>query len=285
MSPGRTSTGPVRAGPAGTDPASPAPPPALRLSDVGVVRDRRPLLAGVNWAVQPGERWVVLGPNGAGKSTLLRVAALYLHPTEGTVEVLGRRLGRVDVRRMRHRVGYASAMLSDRIRPTINALDAVMTARHGALEPWWHSYDDTDRQRAADLLERMGCGHLGGQQFGLLSSGERQRVQIARTLMTEPGLVLLDEPTAALDLTGREELVRSLDALSADPTTPPTVLVTHHVEEIPAGFDHVLLLREGRVVAAGPIDEVLTAERLSACFSMDLELEHHRGRWWAHATG
>jgi len=259
--------------------------PALRLSGVGVVRDRRPLLAGVNWTVQPGERWVVLGPNGAGKSTLLRVAALYLHPTEGTVEVLGRRLGRVDVRRMRHRVGYASAMLSDRIRPTISASDAVMTARHGALEPWWHSYSDADRQRAADLLERLGCGHLGGRQFGLLSSGERQRVQIARTLMTEPGLVLLDEPTAALDLAGREELVRSLDALGADPATPPTVLVTHHVEEIPAGFDHVLLLREGRAVAAGPINEVLTAERLSACFSMELELEHHRGRWWAHAAG
>ena len=259
--------------------------PALRLSDVGVVRDRRPLLVGVNWTVNQGERWVVLGPNGAGKSTLLRVAALYLHPTLGAVEVLGRRLGRVDVRRMRHRVGYASAMLSDRIRPTISALDAVMTARHGALEPWWHSYDDADRRRAAELLERMGCSHLAGQQFGLLSSGERQRVQIARTLMTEPGLVLLDEPTAALDLTGREELVRTLDALSADPATPPTVLVTHHVEEIPAGFDHALLLREGQVVAAGPIGEVLTAQRLSDCFSMQLELEHHRGRWWAHAAG
>ena len=264
---------------------SSAPAPALRLQDVGVVRDRRPLLAGVSWAVRQGERWVVLGPNGAGKSTLLRVAALYLHPTEGTVEVLGRRLGRVDVRRMRHRVGYASAMLSDRIRPTLSALDAVMTARHGALEPWWHSYDDADRRRATGLLDRMGCGHLAGQQFGLLSSGERQRVQIARTLMTEPGLVLLDEPTAALDLSGREELVRTLDALSADPATPPTVLVTHHVEEIPAGFDHVLLLRAGRVVGAGPIGEILTAERLSACFGMDLELEHHRGRWWAHATG
>ncbi|MCY3560974.1 MAG: ATP-binding cassette domain-containing protein [bacterium] len=258
--------------------------PALRLSGVGVVRDRRPLLTGVNWTVQPGERWVVLGPNGAGKSTLLRVASLYLHPTEGTVEVLGRRLGRVDVRRMRHRVGYASAMLSDRIRSTISALDAVVTARHGALEPWWHSYSDADRQRAADLLERMGCGHLAAQQFGLLSSGERQRVQIARTLMTSPGLVLLDEPTAALDLAGREELVRSLDALSADPTTPPTVLVTHHVEEIPAGFDHALLLRGGRVVGAGPIEEVLTAACLSACFSMELELEHRRGRWWAHAA-
>ena len=260
-------------------------PPALRLSDVAVVRDRRPLLAGVNWTVQAGERWVVLGPNGAGKSTLLRVAALYLHPTEGIVEVLGRRLGRVDVRRMRHRVGYASAMLSDRIRPTISALDAVMTARHGALEPWWHNYDDSDRRRAAELLERMGCSQLAGQHFGLLSSGERQRVQIARTLMTEPGLVLLDEPTAALDLAGREELVRSLDALSADPATPPTVLVTHHVEEIPAGFDHALLLRAGRVVAAGPIEDVLTAERLSDCFAMQLDLEHHHGRWWAHAAG
>ena len=257
---------------------------ALRLIGVGVVRDRRPLLADVNWTVSPGERWVVLGPNGAGKSTLLRVAALYLHPTEGTVEVLGRRLGRVDVRRMRHQVGYASAMLSDRIRPTISALDAVMTARHGALEPWWHSYDDADRRRAADLLELMGCGRLGKQQFGLLSSGERQRVQIARTLMTDPGLVLLDEPTAALDLAGREELVRTLDALSADPSTPPTVLVTHHVEEIPTGFNHVLMLREGRVIAAGPIGEVLTAEYLSACFAMALELEHHRNRWWAHAA-
>jgi iron complex transport system ATP-binding protein len=258
---------------------------ALRLTGVGVVRDRRELLAGVNWTVGPGQRWVVLGPNGAGKSTLMRVAALYLHPTQGTVEVLGRRLGRVDVRRMRHRVGYASAMLSDRIRPTITALDAVMTARHGALEPWWHSYDDADRLRAADLLELMGCGHLGEQQFGLLSSGERQRVQIARTLMTNPGLVLLDEPTAALDLAGREELVRTLDALSADPATPPTVLVTHHVEEIPAGFDHVMLLRGGRVVAAGATGDVLTADHLSDCFGLRLDLEHRRGRWWAHAAG
>ncbi len=258
--------------------------PALRLTDVSVVRDRRPLLADVTWSVEPGQRWVVLGPNGAGKSTLMRVAALYLHPTHGTVEVLGRRLGRVDVRRMRHRVGYASATLSDRIRPTISALDAVMTAQHGALEPWWHTYSDADRQRAADLLERMGCGSLAEQPFGLLSSGERQRVQIARTLMTEPDLVLLDEPTAALDLAGREELVRTLDALSADPSTPPTVLVTHHVEEIPTGFDHVVLLREGRVIAAGPIDEILTADHLSACFAMALDLEHHRGRWWAHAA-
>ena len=257
---------------------------ALRLTDVGVLRDRRWLLADVTWSVESGQRWVVLGPNGAGKSTLLRVAALYLHPTQGTVEVLGRRLGRVDVRRMRHRVGYASAALSDRIRPTMSALEAVMTARHGALEPWWHTYSDADRQQAADLLARLGCGQLREQPFGLLSSGERQRVQIARTLMTEPGLVLLDEPTAALDLAGREELVRTLDALSADPSTPPTVLVTHHVEEIPKGFDHVLLLREGRVIAAGPIGEILTAEHLSACFAMALDLEHHRGRWWAHAA-
>ena len=267
-----------------TDPPVGSTGPALRLSGVSVVRDRRRLLDSVNWTVEAGRRWVVLGPNGAGKSTLMRVASLYLHPTEGTVEVLGRRLGRVDVRRMRHRVGYASAMLSDRIRPTISALEAVMTARHGALEPWWHSYDDDDRARAGGLLERMGCGHLAEQQFGLLSSGERQRVQIARTLMTDPGLVLLDEPTAALDLRGREELVRALEALSADATTPPTVLVTHRVEEIPAGFDHALLLRDGQVLTAGPIEQVLTAEHLSDCFSINLELEHHRGRWWAHAA-
>ncbi len=256
---------------------------ALRLRGVSVVRDGRRLLDSVDWNVEGGQRWVVLGPNGAGKSTLMRVAALYLHPSEGDVEVLGRRLGRVDVRRMRHLVGYAAAFLSDGLRPSISAVDVVVTALHGALEPWWHDYSSDEREKAYTLLERLGVGHLADQPFGSLSSGERQRVQIARTLMTDPALLLLDEPTAALDLAGRESLIRTLDDLSKDPSTPPTVLVTHHTEEIPSGFEHVLLLREGKVIAAGGADEVLTSENLSRCFDLALELEHRRGRWWAFA--
>ncbi len=257
--------------------------PALRLREVSVVRDGRRLLDGINWSVLAGQRWVVLGPNGAGKSTLMRVAALYLHPSEGEVEVLGRRLGRVDVRRMRHLVGYAAAFLSDGLRPSISAVDVVVTAVHGALEPWWHEYSDAEREKACSLLNRLGVVHLADHPFGSLSSGERQRVQIARTLMTDPALLLLDEPTAALDLAGRESLIRTLDDLSKDPSTPPTVLVTHHTEEIPSGFEHVLLLREGKAIAAGGADEVLTNENLSQCFDLELELEHRRGRWWAFA--
>ena len=257
--------------------------PALRLRGVSVVRDGRRLLDGINWSVLAGQRWVVLGPNGAGKSTLMRVAALYLHPSEGEVEVLGRRLGRVDVRRMRHLVGYAAAFLSDGLRPSISAVDVVVTAVHGALEPWWHEYSDAEREKACSLLNRLGVVHLADHPFGSLSSGERQRVQIARTLMTDPALLLLDEPTAALDLAGRESLIRTLDDLSKDPSTPPTVLVTHHTEEIPSGFEHVLLLREGKAIAAGGADEVLTNENLSQCFDLELELEHRRGRWWAFA--
>ena len=257
--------------------------PALRLRGVSVVRDGRYLLYNVDWSVLAGQHWVVLGPNGAGKSTLMRVAALYLHPSEGEVEVLGRRLGRVDVRRMRHLVGYAAAFLSDGLRPNIRAVDVVVTAIHGALEPWWHDYSDAEREKAHSLLERVGVGPLAEHPFGSLSSGERQRVQIARTLMTDPSLLLLDEPTAALDLAGRESLIRTLEDLSQDPSTPPSVLVTHHTEEIPSGFKHVLLLREGKAIATGEANEVLTSENLSRCFDLELELEHRRGRWWAFA--
>ncbi len=257
---------------------------ALALRGVSVVREGRYLLQDVDWRVLAGQRWAILGPNGAGKSTLLKVASLYLHPTSGEVEVLGRRLGRVDVRRMRHLVGYAAAALSDRMRPSITAEDVVMTAIHGALEPWWHDYGEGDRSKARALLGRVGVDHLAGHSFGSLSSGERQRVQIARTLMSDPALLLLDEPTAALDLAGRESLIRTLDDLCEDPSTPPTVLVTHHTEEIPKGFDHVMLLREGRVVSAGGISEVLTSTNLSTCFGLALSLERRRGRWWAYAA-
>jgi iron complex transport system ATP-binding protein len=259
---------------------------ALDLHGITKVVDERPILRGVDWCIRPGQRWVVLGRNGCGKTTLMRIASLYLHPTSGSVTVLGETLGRCDVRRLRERIGFSSASFADMLRPALSAGEIVMTAKHAALEPWWHQYDDADRRRAADLLDRVGVGHFVDRQFGTLSSGERQRVLLARTLMNDPGLVLLDEPTAGLDLGGREELVASLDALAADPTTPPIAMVTHHVEEIPTSFTHVLLLRDGAALASGPIDEVLTADALSVCFDLPVHLERRAGRFTAyHRSG
>lgn len=259
-------------------------PPALSLGGVRVDLGGRTVLEGVDWAVEPGQRWVVLGPNGSGKTTLLRVAGLWLHPSRGQVEVLGGRLGKIDVRRHRHRIGFVSAAMADLLRPTIPALDAVMAAANGALETWWHHYDEADRDRALAVLARTGAAPVAGQAFGTLSSGERQRVLLARALLTDPGLLLLDEPMAGLDLGGREALVQTLAELAADPDTPPTVLVTHHVEEVPPGFTHGLLLAGGRMVAAGPLDEVLTAERLSSTFGLDLHLGRDGERWWSRAS-
>lgn len=256
---------------------------ALRMTGVGFTRDKRPILSNVDWEVACDQRWVVLGANGSGKTSLLRIAALYEHPTTGTVEVLGHRLGKVDVRRLRHQVGFVSPALAQMLRPHLKAVDVVMTARHGALEPWWHDYTDADRQRAVRLLEQVGATGLGDRTIATLSSGERQRVQIARSLMTDPGLVLLDEPASTLDLGGREMLVTDLARLAADPSAPPLVMVTHRTEEIPAGFTHGLLLRGGQVLAQGPLEDVLTSESLSACFGLALELEHRNGRWHAQA--
>jgi iron complex transport system ATP-binding protein len=256
---------------------------ALQFRGAAVVRSQRAILDDVDWEVQPDERWVVLGRNGSGKTTLLRLASCYLHPTAGTVDVLGARLGRVDVRALRARIGLTSAALADQLRPTLDALAVVMTARYAALEPWWHQYTDADRARATALLARLGVGSLADREFGTLSSGERQRVLLARTLMIDPGIVLLDEPNAGLDLAGREELVAALTALAADPASPPIVLVTHHVDEIPPGFTHLLLLREGRVLAAGPLAETLTSDTLSRTFGIELCLERRNGRFSAYA--
>lgn len=241
------------------------------------------MLSGIDWHVAAGERWVVLGRNGSGKTTLIRVASLYLHPSAGTVHVLGEQLGHTDVRKLRQRIGVTSQAFTDLLRPDLTALDIVVTGKHAALEPWWHTYSDDDRAQAHDQLGRLGVAHLAGQRFGTLSTGERQRVQLARTLMGEPGLILLDEPAAGLDLTSREDLVIRLGALARDVTLAPIVLVTHHTEEIPDAFTHVLLLAEGRIVDSGPITRVLTAEALSACFGLELRLERRDGRWlsWA----
>lgn len=248
-------------------------PIALALRSVSFVRDGRTILAPLDWTVRADERWLVLGANGSGKTTLVRIASLYEHPSGGTVEVLGERLGRTDVRVLRRRIGLASAALTEQFRRELPALDIVMTARYAALEPWWHEYTEHDRQRALLCLERMGVGPFAHRPIGTLSSGEQQRVLLARSLMNEPGIVLLDEPSARLDLGGREQLVAALGELVNDLSAPPLVLVTHHVDEVPLGMTHVLLLRDGHVVAAGPLSEALTADTLSECFGLALVLE------------
>jgi iron complex transport system ATP-binding protein len=255
--------------------------PVLVLRGVGFVRDGGTILRDIDWEVAGGERWVVLGANGSGKTTLVRIASMWEHPSTGTVEVLGGVLGRVDVRTHRTRVAVVSAAVAHLLRPQLTAAEIVVTARNGALEPWWHAYDDADREDALAHLARLDAGHLAGRTFGTLSSGERQRVLLARALSVEPGLVLLDEPFAGLDLGAREDLIERLAALAADPASPPLVLVTHHVDEIPPGFTHALLLGDGGVVARGPLEEVLTAERLSAAYGRPLLLERRHDRWWS----
>ncbi|WP_169949843.1 ABC transporter ATP-binding protein [Microbispora sp. H11081] len=254
----------------------------LQLQDVTVRRDGAALLRGIDWSVREDERWVVIGPNGAGKTTLLQVAASLLFPSDGSVEILGERLGQTDVFELRPRIGLASAALSERIPPDEKVIDLVLTASYAILGRWTEEYDSHDVTRAVELIDQLGCAHLIRRRFGTLSEGERKRVQIARALMPDPELLLLDEPAAGLDVAGREDLVRRLGALARDPKSPTMVLVTHHVEEIPAGFTHVLLLRHGSVVAQGPIDSVMTPENLSATFGVPLHLDRgQEGRWYA----
>ncbi len=253
--------------------------PVLQLDKVSVRRDNTLLLNRLSWKVEPAQHWIILGPNGSGKSTLIQLAALQLHPSSGSVQILGKRLGRVDIRPLRRQIGYSSAALADSLRPTIAAADVVMTALHGALEPWWHAYSDLDRNRARELLNQVGCGNRADHTFGTLSSGERQRVLLARTLMTDPDILLLDEPTAALDLGHREELITTLAELAIDLSTPPMVLVTHHLEEIPPGFTHCLILTQGTVAASGPLEDVLTDEILTENYGMNLQVEYSNGRW------
>jgi iron complex transport system ATP-binding protein len=248
---------------------------------VGLTRAGRHLLDGIDLVVDGQHRWVVLGANGSGKTSLLAIAALRLHPSRGDVDVLGHRLGRTDVRRLRRLVGFASAALADVLRPELVARDVVMTAKHGALEPWWHTWTQADRDEAHHCLERLGLQALADRPLGTLSSGERQRVLVARTLMGDPALVLLDEPSAGLDLGARERLVADLARLARDPATAPVVLVTHHLEEIPAGFTHGLVLRDGRAVASGLLADVLTGPVLSQAFGLPLEVHHRAGRWSA----
>lgn len=244
-----------------------------------------PILQGIDWTVAPSDRWVIIGANGSGKTSLLRLAGAQSRPWAGTMDVLGLRLGRTDMRELRKRIGVASAAVADQLRPGLTAHDAVVTARHGALEPWWHEYDDAAHRRADELLDAMGCTTFRGRALDTLSQGERQRVLLARALMPHPGLLLLDEPAAGLDLPGREALVARIAGLAIDPAAPPMVLVTHHVEEIPAGMTHALLLRGGRVVDQGPVERTIADDALSETFGLPVKVERRDGRWAAWAAG
>ena len=255
----------------------------LALAGVSVVRGSTTLLDDVTWEVEEGERWVVLGANGAGKTTLLQVAAGRLHPSSGVAGILGEVLGTVDVFELRPRIGLASASLAERIPLREVVHNVVVTASYGVVGRWREEYHHLDHARAAELLDAMGVEHLADRSFGTLSEGERKRVQIARALMTDPELMLLDEPAAGLDLGGREDLVGRLGELAADLTAPAMVLVTHHVEEIPPAFTDALLLRGGRVVAAGPLELTLTDDNLTETFGLPLHVEQRGDRWTAWA--
>jgi len=253
----------------------------LDLDGVTIMRGGNALLDNVTWEVEEGERWVVLGPNGAGKTTLLQVAAARMHPTAGTVEVLGEKLGGTDVFELRPRIGLSSAVLAERIPAEELVRDVVLTAAYAISGRWREQYDTLDHGRAGDLLAAFGVEHLAERTFGTLSEGERKRVQLARSLMSDPELVLLDEPAAGLDLGSRETLVRDLAELAGDKRSPVLVLVTHHVEEIPPGFTHVLMLRSGQVVSAGPIEATLTDENLTTTFGVPLKVQQRAQRWSA----
>jgi len=257
----------------------------LEMADVSVVRAGAKLLDGINWTVAESDRWIVLGPNGAGKTTLLQVAAALLHPTSGVAGVLGEVLGTTNVFELRPRIGLTSAALADRLPGDEPVADVVVTASYAVLGRWREHYEGYDEQRAGALLDQLGVTGLAERRFGTLSEGERKRVQIARALMTDPELLLLDEPAAGLDLGGREDLVQRLGELARDQISPAIVLVTHHVEEIPDGFTHVLMLRAGAVVAAGPIETTLTGPNLSTTFGLPLALRRDGRRWTAYGSG
>jgi iron complex transport system ATP-binding protein len=258
--------------------------PAVELKNVSKTLDGTEILRSIDWSIETDEHWVVVGPNGGGKSTLLRVAGLAEHPTSGSVRVLGVELGRADIRSLRSRVGISSAGLVDQLRGSLTAEEVVRCGRFGALEPWWHTYTESDTDRALGLLGSVGLTGFGGHTLATLSSGERQRALLARTLMNDPSLVLLDEPTAGLDFVGREQLIRSLDELAVRDDGPATVLVTHHLEDVPGSTTHLLAIGGGSIVAAGPIDEVLDEALLGDLFGVPVALTRHGRRWSARAS-
>jgi iron complex transport system ATP-binding protein len=255
----------------------------LQLSDISVRRGDRVILGPLNWQVLEGQRWVILGPNGAGKTTLLQICSSLIHPTTGEIHILGEKLGRVDVFELRTRIGLTSSALVEQFSPDELVMDVVLTAAYAMLGRWQEKYDLWDESRAMALLTALGVRELGERLFGSLSEGEKKRVQIARALMADPELLLLDEPASSLDLGGREDLLRRIESLSRDPLAPATVIVTHHIEEIPVGTTHALLLRDGVAVAQGEVASVITDQNLTQAYGLAITVQTEGGRFFARA--
>jgi iron complex transport system ATP-binding protein len=253
----------------------------LRCEGVYLRRGDNEILRNLHWVVNDEDRWVILGPNGAGKTSLLSIVAAQVHPSDGNAWVLGQRMGETDTQELRIRVGLSSAALADRIPDAETVRNVVMTAAHGVTGRWREHYEDVDESRANDLLAAFGMLDFADREFWTLSEGERKRAQIARALMADPEVLLLDEPSAGLDFGGREELLGALTELAADRRSPAMVMVTHHVEEIPVGFTHAMLMRDGQMVAAGPLHETLTSQNLSETYGMPVDLSHEGGRFSA----
>ncbi|MEO8093455.1 MAG: ABC transporter ATP-binding protein [Pseudolysinimonas sp.] len=257
----------------------------LEFSNVSVVRDRNRILDSLNWTVDADQRWVVLGPNGAGKTTLLQVASATIHPTSGTATLLAESLGKTDVFELRPRIGFTSTALARKIPGNETVLDVVMTAAYSVTGRWNEQYEDVDVKRARRVLKDWKLDSLEERLFGTLSDGEQKRVQIARSVMTDPEVLLLDEPAASLDLGAREELLLLLGEYASAKSSPAMVMVTHHVEEIPPGFTHAMLLADGKVRVAGPIAEVITGQHLSDTFGLELVVStSEHGRYAARAA-
>ncbi len=255
----------------------------LELSSISVQRGDRIILGPLDWQVLEGQRWVVLGPNGAGKTTLLQICSSLIHPTTGSITILGQMLGKVDVFELRTRIGLTSSALVDQLPSDEIVMDVVLTAAYAMFGRWQEKYDLWDESRAMALLTALGVRELGNRNYGTLSDGEKKRVQIARALMADPELLLLDEPASALDLGGREDLLKRIETFSNDPLAPATVIVTHHIEEIPSGTTHALLLRDGKTVAQGQIQSVINDENLSIAYGLPISVQSEHGRYFARA--
>ena len=253
------------------------------LNNVSVSRSGRDILGPLSFTLSDGERWVILGPNGAGKSTLLKLLATEIFPSKGEVELLGKKLGKVDVFELRTRIGISASMKHEQIPHDESVKDVVLTSAYAILGRWTEAYDLWDESRASALLTTFGVRDLANRTYGTLSDGEKKRVQIARALMSDPEILLLDEPTAGLDMGGREDLLRRFAAFAEDERAPVTITVTHHIEEIPAGTTHAILLKEGKIAVSGPIAQVITSENVSAVFGIEMDVTAINGRYYARA--
>jgi len=255
----------------------------LSFNNVSVMRSDKTVLSDVTWSVKDNERWVIVGPNGAGKTTLLKIAAAQMQPSSGSASVLGEALGEINVFDLRTRIGFASTAIASRIPNSETVLDAVMTASYAVTGRFKEMYEDVDERRARRVLTEWHLSEYADRAFGTLSDGERKRVQIARAVMPDPELLLLDEPVASLDIGSREATIKILSGYASHPAAPAIIMVTHHLEEIPAGFTHALVLNEGRIIASGPINHTLTTEKLSEAYGLPLEVAFQSGRFAVRA--